>query len=175
MPLVNTDVEGVLTISTISMNPANGAWGIVGDERGEGGLVKLWADFDVRGQDRVLPGATGVIAYPRRMTVTRHDLRLIVVGDVIGQTGAAETVDTRSALRANLEYLRLNVFLPVVSPVSGIRVATLTVPGAANRAADIHVDGVVTQSYALAPAADPCSPSIWVGTLQISIPGGRFA
>lgn len=168
MPLRNNDIEGTLTIGGISMNPTNGAWGVIGDERGEGGLVKLWVDYDVRGEDRLLPGATGVIPYRRRMTVTRHDLRLLVVGDVDGQTGAP-VADSRSGLRANLEYLRANVFAPVAS-TSGTRAATLTVPGGATRSADIHVLGVVTQSYALVECG-----SIWIGTLQISIPGGRFA
>lgn len=167
MPLRNNDIEGTLTIGGISMNPANGAWGVLGDERGEGGLVKLWADYDVRGEDRLLPGATGVIPYQRRMTVTRHDLRLLVVGDILGETGAP-VADSRSGLRANLEYLRVNVFAPVVS-TSGTRAATLTVPGAAARSANIHVLGVVTQSYGLVECG-----SIWVGTLQISIPLGRF-
>lgn len=173
MPLRGNANDGVLTIGSISMNPTNGAWGIIGDERGEGGLVKLWVDYDVRGQDRILPSATGVIAYPRRMTATRHDLRLIVVGDVIGAT-SAPSADTRSGLRQNLEYLRTNVFAPVVS-TSGTRAATLTVPGAAARTAAIHVLGVVTQTYNLTPASDGCGLSIWIGTLQISIPGGRFA
>jgi hypothetical protein len=168
MPLANTTIEGTLTISSISMNPANGAWGVIGDERGEGGLVKLWADFDVRGQDRILPGANGAIAYRRRITPTRHDLRLLVVGDIIGQTSTPET-DTDEGLAVNLEYLRANTFAPVVS-ATGTRAATLTVPGMSTRAADIHVLGVVTQSYGFGDCG-----AIWVGTLQISIPSGRFA
>lgn len=173
MPLLHNALEGVLTISSISMNPANGAWGVIGDERGEGGLIKLWADFDIRGQDRILPGANGAIAYRRRITPTRHDLRLLVVGDVIGSTSAVAT-DTRIGLAANLEYLRANVLAPVAS-ATGTRAATLTVPGVANRAADIHVEGVVTQSYGIATSGAACGSSIWVGTLQISIPAGRFA
>lgn len=173
MPLTGNALDGELSIGGISMNPVNGAWGLIGDERGEGGLVKLWADFDVRGADRILPGASGVIAYRRRITPTRHDLRLIVVGDIIGQTSTPELSNTRSGLRANLEYLRANVFAPVVS-ATGTRAATLTVPGGSDRTADIHVLGVITQSYSLSSPDNPCGPSIWVGTLQISIPAGRF-
>lgn len=168
MPLQNTRDDGVLTIGGISLNPTNGAWGIVGDERGEGGLVQLWAEFDVRGQDRVLPGANGVLAYRRRITATRHDLRLLVVGDVIGQTGAPAN-NPREGLAANLEYLRANVLAPVAS-ATGTRAATLTVPGQSNRSADVHVLGLVTQSYMISGCH-----GLYVGTLQISIPAGRFA
>jgi hypothetical protein len=168
MPLVNNAIEGTLTIGAISMNPANGAWGIFGDERGEGGLVHLWAGFDVRGEDRILPSATGVIAYQRRMTVTRHDLRFIIVGDVIGQTGVAAP-DATVGLATNTEYIRANVLAPVASS-TGTRAATLTIPGAATRSANIHVLGMVTQSYKLGECG-----AITVNTLQISIPTGRFA
>lgn len=170
MPLQNTALEGTLTIDGIEMTNDFGAWGIVGDEQGRGGLVHLWTKFDVRGQDRVLPGATGVIAYPRRMTVTRCDLRLLVVGDVDGQTGVAAT-NSIETLADNLEYLRAQVLAPVVSS-SGTRSATLTVPGATSRTADIHVLGLVIQSYML---GQDCDGSIAVTTLQISIPVGRFA
>lgn len=167
MPLQNNQLEGQLTVGGINLNPSNGAWGVIGDERGEGGLLQLWTDFDVRGEDRVLPSATGVIAYPRRMTVTRHDLRLIVVGDVIGETSAPAS-DTRVGLRTNLEYLRTNVWAPVVSS-TGTRSASLTLPTGGPLTGDIHVLGVVTQSYHY----EECG-SIWIGTLQISIPGGRL-
>lgn len=168
MPLQNTTNDGTLTISGISMNPANGAWGVFGDRRGEGGLVKLWADFDVRGGDRLLPGVTGVIAYPRRMTVTRKDLSLWIVGDVIGQTGVAAP-DSKVGLATNVEYIRANILAPVVSS-TGTRAASITVPGFPDRTADIHVLGMVTQEYMMLE----CGAALRA-TLQISIPGGRFA
>lgn len=168
MPLQHNNLEGTLTISTISMNPANGAWGALGDETGRGGLVHLWSKFEIRGQDRVLPSATGVIAYPRRMTVTRCDLRLLIVGDVIGQTGVPAS-DPVEGLATNIEYIRANILAPVVSS-TGTRAATLTVPGLATRSANIHVLGLDIQSYQLGMCG-----AIAVTTLQISIPGGRFA
>jgi hypothetical protein len=168
MPLQHTDIEGTLTISSISMNPTNGAWAVIGDEQGRGGLVHLWSKFDVRGEDRLLPTATGVIAYPRRITVTRCDLRLLIVGDIIGQTSAPAS-DSIEGLAANIEYLRAQILAPVVSS-TGTRAATLTVPGQSNRTANIHVLGMVTQSYQLGICG-----ALAVCTLQISIPGGRFA
>lgn len=168
MPLVHNANEGSMTIDSIDMNPTNGAWGIVGDERGQGGYVPLWAGFDIRGDDRILPSVTGVIAYQRRRTVTRHDLRLIVVGDIIGQTSTPET-DTRVGLEENIEYLRENVIDPV-NTMAGTRSAILTMPSGNTRIADIHVLSVTTQSYMLRE----CN-SIWIATLHISIPSGRFA
>jgi hypothetical protein len=168
MPLVHNANEGTMVIDSISMNPTNGAWGIVGDERGQGGYVPLWAGFDVRGDDRVLPSVTGVIAYQRRRTVTRHDLRLIVVGDIIGQTSALET-DSRVGLEENMEYLRENVIEPVDTS-TGTRSASLTMPSGNTRTAEIHVLSVTTQTYLLRECG-----SIWIATLHISIPSGRFA
>jgi hypothetical protein len=157
--------DGTLTIDGISMNRP--AWGVFGDERGEGGLAKLWVEFDVRGEDRILPSVTGVIPYPRRMTVTRKDLRLVVVGDV--NESGSPIADTRIGLQDNLEVLRNSVFEPVASS-SGTRAAELLTPNGTVLEADIHVLGVQTQTYHLSECA-----SIWVGTLQISIPGGRFS
>lgn len=167
MPLVGYESEGNLTIDSIDMNRP--AWAVIGDERGVGGLIQLWADFDVRGEDRLLPGVTGVIAYPRRMTAKRFDLRLIVVGDV--DSAGAATADSLDGLQANLEYIRSNVLAPVVSQ-TGTRAAVLTMPSGATRTADIHVLGVITQSYGFTTG---CSGAIWIGTMQISIPEGRFA
>jgi hypothetical protein len=168
MPLQNTSLEGTLTIGSIAMQNTFGAWGICGDETGQGGLVHLWTRFDVRGTDRLLPGVTGVIAYQRRMAPTRHDLRLLVSGDIDGVTGTPYT-DPVEGLAENLEYLRANVLAPVVSS-TGTRAATLTVPGMANRTANIHVLGLMIQSYMIV-----FCQSVAVTTLQISIPGGRFA
>jgi hypothetical protein len=171
MGLAGFDLEGNLTIGAVDMNQA--AWAVIGDERGQGGLINLWAGFDVRGEDRLLPSATGVIAYPRRMTATRHDLRLLVVGDV--DSAGAPVSNPVAGLQANLEYLRANVVAPVVSS-TGTRAATLLMPSGATRTANIHVLGLVTQSYALSVVIDGCSQgALWIGTLQISIPGGRFS
>jgi hypothetical protein len=165
MGLTNFQPEGNLTISGIDMNRS--AWAVLGDERGEGGLVRLWFEFDVRGEDRILPGVTGVIAYQRRITAKRHDLRTLVVGDV-DQAGNP-VADPAIGLENNLEYLRANVLAPVATS-TGTRAAVLTLPSGATRTADVHVLGMTTQSYMLGPCG-----SILVGTLHISIPTGRFS
>lgn len=167
MPLAFNDNDGVLTIDGISMNPTNGAWMIQGDKTGNGGLLQLWIEFAIRGEDRVLPGAPGVIPYQRRMTVSPHQLALTVVGDTIGETGAAE-FDQRVGLQTNLLYLRENVFLPV-NTQAGTRAAILDTPDGTQLCADIHVLHVSTQQYHL----HECG-SIWIGTMHISIPAGSF-
>lgn len=164
MPLTNYEAEGNMTIDGIDM--CREAFAIIGDERGVGGFVQLWADFDVRGEDRLLPSVTGVIAYPRRITAKRFDFRLVVVGDV--DAGGTPVSDSRVGLEENLAYIRENVLVPVVS-ASGTREAVLLLPSGSTMEADIHVLGVVTQQYNLVECG-----SIWIGTLQTSIPGGQF-
>jgi len=168
MPLQHNSDEGTLTVDGISLNNAFGAWGVYGDKTGQGGLLKLWNDFDVRGDDRILPSATGVIAYERRVTATRHDLTLTVVGDVNGQTGAT-VMDCRVGLQDNMDYLMTNVILPPGTS-TGTRSASLSMFSGGPRTADIHVLRTTTQLYHI----DECG-SIWVATLHISIPGGRFS
>lgn len=170
MPLANTSLEGALIIDAIPMDNAFGAWGICGDATGRGGLLHLWAFASVRGQDRILPSVTGVIAYPRRVTATRHDLRLLIVGDINGQTGVVAT-DATETLADNIAYLWAQVVEPVVSS-TGTRSATLEVPGQSDRHADIHVLGLKIEQYMLAPG---CQGAIAITTLQISIPEGRFS
>jgi hypothetical protein len=80
MPLNSYDCEGTLTVGGISLNTP--AWAVQGDEDGALGLLALWVVTEQRGQDRLLPSVAGVIPYKRRETATRHDLRMLIVGDV---------------------------------------------------------------------------------------------
>lgn len=165
MSITNYDCEGTLTIGSILMNRA--AFAIVGDDSGEGGLLQLWAETEVRGDDRLLPSSTGIIPYQRRLAPHRVDLRLLVCGDVT-QAGVANS-NFASGLVTNLAYIYTNVVAPTGTG-DGTRAATLTFTGQTNRTANIHVLGMVKQHYNLATDS-----AIWEGTLQISIPAGRFA
>jgi hypothetical protein len=154
----------VLTIGGISMNRL--AWMAGGDDEGDGSLFSLLTLVEQRGEDRTLPGATGVIAYRRRSTVTTHELGFIVVGDV--DNAGAETADHTLGLYNNLAYIMTNVITPVVS-ATGTRAATWDPPGGATqRTADIHVTGLRQRSLSLGTNA------IWQGNLLISIPAGAF-
>lgn len=165
MPINAPTCEGTLTIGTTLMNRP--AWAIVGDDQGEGSLIQLWPEFDVRGEDRLLPGANGVIPYRRRLTVTEWELRLMVVGDV-DQNGNP-TADAALGLMQNLEILRSGVFAPVAS-ATGTRSATLTYPGMTPRTADIHVLGFKRTFMRLGR-----NKAIYDGKMRISIPAGRFS
>lgn len=165
MGLTGYDADGTLEIDGVLMNRP--AWMVGGDENGNLGLARLWIEFDIRGEDRILPSVTGVIPYQRRMTATRKDLRIIIVGDV--DENGDPVADSRVGLQQNLDYLYENVVQPVNSS-TGTREAVLTVPGGSNREAIIHVLGIVSQTYHLGECG-----SIMIGTLQISIPFGRFA
>jgi hypothetical protein len=170
MPLTNFAIEGTLYISGVNMNRP--AWAVLGDERGKNGLVPLWIEADVRGDDRLLPSVTGVIPYRRRITVTRHDLRILVAGDV--DVNGAPVANPTIGLENNLTYLRTNVVAPVAS-ATGTRSAILTMPSGVTRTADIHVLDLVVQSYMFSPVVDGCSQgALLIGILQISIPSGRF-
>lgn len=159
------DCEGTLTIGGISMNRP--AWAILGDDTGAGGLLQLITVAEQRGSDRIIPSATGVIAYPRRLTVTPFELRILVAGDV-DSTGAP-TANAQEGLAVNLNYLYTNVVAPVVSS-TGTRAATLSIPGLSALTANIHVIGLRPSEYHLGSSA-----SVWEGRLQISVPGGRFS
>jgi hypothetical protein len=156
----NYDCDGTLQIGSVIMNRP--AWMIGADESGEGGLLALITNIEQRGQDRILPTATGVIPYPRRNTATVHELRLLVVGDV-DQAGA-DVADPTAGLVANLRYIMTNVVTPP-GGTAGTRAATYTPPGGGTAATgNIHVTGLRQEGYYLRAKAG------WIGRLVISIP-----
>ena len=127
--------------------------------------MQLWATASVRGDDRLVAGAPGRVAYPRRLDRSEFILRLIVVG-CVDENGDANA-DAVVGLDNNLTYIYDNV---IASPGGdGTRAATLTKASGAV-AADIHVldltmrTRVVDSQYAT-----------YIGSLRISIPAGRFA
>lgn len=166
--LIDYAQEGTLTIGGIIMNRP--AFAIMGDENGEGGLLDLIVVADQRGQDRVIPGSAGVLAFRRRLTVTQHDLRLLVCGDV-DENGSAHA-NFSSGLAHNLDYIYNNVVTPVVSS-TGTRAASLSIPGLGTKTANIHVTGMRRREYHISKPAK--GPAVWEGTLTISIPSGRFS
>lgn len=163
--LANYDCDGVLTIGGISMNRP--AWGIVPDENGNGGLLQLLTTVDIRGDDRIVPGVAGVIPYRRRITRSRYVFRLVVTGDV-DETGA-ENADSVLGLVDNLDYLWDNVIEPP-SASNSLLAASWTPPGSSARTADIHVVRCDQNQYSHREDS-----SIWIGSLTISVPEGRFS
>jgi hypothetical protein len=156
MPLSTATPNGQLTINSVALNNAFGAWRCLD-------LSELWLRGAQRGRDRVLPGATGVIPYRRRITVTEVDLPMVIGGDVdrLGNVNSNKI----SGFQVNLEYLMANVVAPTGAG-DGTRAATLTLPSTTTRTADVHVLGLeLGRAFKHGKMA----------SLTISIPVGAFA
>lgn len=164
MAFADPTCEGELEIDNISLNTA--AWVVFSDEQGLGGLMQLWANFQTRGEDRLVPGAAGVIPYPRRLTVYQPHLNIAVCGDV--DENGDPVADTAEGVEANLAYLMTNVFAQP-SNTDGTRSAVLTMPSGATRTADIHILGF-EQTFGRLQYRD----SVIEGKIHISIPVGAF-
>lgn len=154
LPTVTTG--GQLTIGGVAL--IGPAWTVV-----EEALTDLWLGGDLRGEDRIIPGAAGAIPYPRRWTVTRRSIPMWINPDV-DRTGAAHS-SPQVGLWLNIKYLRENVVDPP-GTTTGTRAAVLTLPDATTRTADVHVLGLTLGVRGLGGFA---------AALDISIPAGVFA
>ncbi len=155
MPFQWNSAAGGLTIGGISLTTT---WCKVLN------LVDLWMPADQRGDDRIVPFYAGVLAQPRRDTVTRRSLRLVVAGDVT-YTGAT-TGDAFERLQINVDYLRANIVAPT-GVSDGTRTAVLTMPDGTTRTEAVHVTGMELGRYA--------EDARWLlATLDLSIPSGRI-
>lgn len=99
-------------------------------------LTPLWLDGDQRGDDVLLPGAVGVIAEPRRVTVTKRTLPLLIDGEWMPDGTAAP--DPWIGFQASIDYLRANLTEPT-GVGDGTRTATLTMPNGDVRTGPVHV------------------------------------
>jgi hypothetical protein len=127
-------------------------------------LVELWLPADQRGGDRIVPGASGVLAQQRRDTVTRRSVRIIIAGDIT-YTGAT-TGDAFERLQINVDYLRTNIVAPT-GTTDGTRSAVLTMPDGTSRTEPVHVTGMEVGRYS--------EDGRWMlATLELSIPSGRI-
>jgi len=158
-------VEGNLTLNGIPMKTY--AWTCPD-------LTPLWMPSAIRGQDRILPGASGVIAYRRRRTVTQYalDFRVAGIADMYGApvTGVGSVSgngpEEFEQLEYNLNYLRQNVIDPRTDPnPDGTVPGVLTMPSGAVRTADVHVLGFTVNARV---------SHVLQGILDISIPQGGF-
>jgi hypothetical protein len=156
--LLGTGASGTLTVASVSLNCP--AWDITD-------LTPLWHDWNIRGSDRRIPGVNGVRPYRRRYDVTEIPLTIWITGDV-DRFGAPQT-DAWAGLANNVNYLTTNVVAPT-NTGDGTRAAVLTVPGLANRNANIHVLKLQPQRV----VGDHSVNVLMIATLTISIPAGRF-
>lgn len=152
----NISLTSASGIARVSIDMHTPAWTIID-------LLPLWLGAELRGDDRILPGVSGVIPYRRRNTVTQHSLPMIVIGSR-DRLGAAYT-DMWVGLESNINYLMNNVVSPT-NTGDGTRSATLVMPSGAVRTANIHV---------LRLSLGTINSGIMKATLDISIPAGVFA
>ena len=160
MPATITTTAGNLSIGGVALINSFGAWELTGDT-----LAQLWLPADQRGDDVVIPGASGVKARPRRDTATKRSLQMVIYGDVdrLGATPANYV----TGLRTNVEYLRANVVAPPGGS-SGTRSAVLTLPDATTLTEDVHVTGMQLGDMRL--------DGLWAkAVIEISIPSGRIS
>ena len=160
------DVDGTLTIAGFAM--CRPAWYIGADEQGEGGLLDLITGGDLRGEDTIIPMNAGRLGRTRRLDATRYDFNLWVTGDV--NSSGVDTSDSEQGLAANLATLRSTLFEAASPAADGTLAASVTIPGWGTKTANITMLGLERQRYNKAS-----DMSIWLGTLQIGVPAGRFA
>lgn len=129
MPYVITETEYV-TIDGVPLSTTG--WHLLN-------LQVLWQGPDTRGQDRIIPGAAGVRPYPRRATVSRRTLELVIWGDM--DWNGAATSDWRAGLQNNVDHLRDNVADPTVSG-DGTRLIVMHMAAGGTRQARCHVEGL---------------------------------
>ena len=154
--LTYNTAAGDLTIGGVAMNGP--AWKVLN-------LHVLQQPADQRGDDRLIPGSAGVVAYQRRATVTRHSLQMLISG-THDRLGAANA-DTLGQLSSNIDYLEFYVVRPT-GATDGTRSAVLTMPGGTTRTEPILVIGMQFGDLSL--------DGSWMrAVLEISIPSGRFS
>lgn len=147
---------GALTISGVSMHTYG--WNVL-DVR------DLWVTVSVRGQDRLVPGVSGLRPKRRRITATPHSLPMVISGLHTSVGVEITDPDERLAqIQDNLDYLMANVVAEVPT-TTGTRPASLTMPSGGTRTADIHVLGITPGRW---------TPAVLRCTLDISIPAGKF-
>lgn len=157
--IYNYDCHGTLTVGGVSLTCP--AWAVLD-------LWALWSQFSVRGEDRLLPGAAGVVPYKRRIEPVRFDLRFLVIGDV--DEDGVPYPDPVVGLETNLATLWTSVLQPTLTG-DGTRAAVLTLPSGATRTANIHVLGFEPIQAYLTPGYQAALD----GVLPISVPAGRFS
>lgn len=100
----------------------------------------MWNTADVRGSDRIIPGAAGTRPYQRRFTVTKRSLEMVVFG-AQDRTGATNA-DPRLGLWNNVKALR-SLAAPTGSG-DGTLAATLYLPTGASPSTltgYVHIEG----------------------------------
>lgn len=166
--LANYASEGILTINSVVLNTP--AWHVGGDEEGEGSLLQLWGMMAARrGEDRIVPGFAGRIAYKKRVDATPFTLRATIIGDV-NSSGVAYS-DDRVGLQTNLAtWITL---IDTVATGDGTVTASLTRFTGSALTGPVHVVSLVPTLISYSDNGK--SGSIFIGDLNLEIPAGRLS
>jgi hypothetical protein len=123
----------------------------------------LWLPAVQRGQDRIIPGAGGMLAKRRRRNLTAHSLPFVVTGWATPEGAVPADCSDEGVvaqLVANIRTLKTAILDPT-GVGDGTRAAQLTLPTAEVLTANIHVLGLTRVGN---------SKHTMAFTLDISIP-----
>lgn len=148
---------GTLTIDGYSLNSY--AWDLPN-------LVKLWAEASVRGENRKMPGASGVRSNPTRLDEYDVSLPFWITG-LVAPNGTPYVVTPWAGLETNLNLLWLNVFQPVTTG-RGDRAGVLTLPSGTVRTARVQIDPIEFPQEPYDAYSVEC-------TVNLKVVSGRFA
>lgn len=162
-PIDTSTETGILTISSVVLHGP--AWTFYD-------LTELWEEGEVDGADEQMPGADGFRAFPRHIVATTYQLPGVIDGDA-DRFGNRNT-DLFSGLRANVDYLNLNIVGPS-GTATGTRPASLLLPGGVTRTADIHVNRLRLGRGAHGINLRTGNPGYYrTAVLEIVVPRGHF-
>lgn len=143
---------GELIIGGISMHCP--AWNVI-DPR------PLWLPGLLRGENLVVPGATGRRHLNKKLDERRVSLPMVLTGDADRTGSPACGDDPVAQMQLNMDFLVANV----LTPTGGTRAGQLVMPSGPTRTATLEVG--LTEGFASAHA--------WNLTLDLVILEGRFA
>lgn len=150
-----TTTDGELTIDGVAMHTP--AWTVLDP-------AVLWQPALQRGDDLLVPGMPGVLALPRRVSVTSYTLRTVIRGT--HDRNGTPYSNSSYGLWANIEFLRQHVVDPSPYNMATLREAELTIPGSAvTMQGDVHVDSL--------ELGDRVGP-FFRASLTLTIPAGRL-
>lgn len=155
-PTVDTSY-GTLSINSTSMQ--NYAW-MVRDVR------QLYAPQKYRGRNIIIPNVAGSLATRYRITEAAFSLKMWFTG--VCDTAGSPHANRFTGFQTNLDAFTAAILEP---PAGGTYAATLTMPDASTRTADVQVLGFEFDPVDRAVE----SPYKFDATLSLLIPEGRFS
>lgn len=126
-------------------------------------LYALYSGADVRGQNRVMPGAVGVMPLRRRPTETNRTISLAIFGD--RSWDGTTNPDATLGLVNNLNHLLTNVVDPLLTANS--TALAQIVGNGPTKVATLQVVGFEVSD-------DPLSPAAVYASMDVTLIEGAF-